>query len=218
MRAFTFERVRRADDGPLVHAAVLVCCKCGKRLELVASTRERMPPEFIKRQAANRGWKVGKDDKSDLCPEHHHPHHTKEPKMKPTKTLAELSGVVSLPAFAATPEPPRTMSNDDRRIIFAKVDEVYSGDHYSAGWTDKRVAEDLNVPRAWVEEVRAEFFGEARDNEEVRAFLDEIDKLKPALATFATDRQEMLKRVEDLAGKVSRLLKIGEEIRKSLAS
>lgn len=76
--------------------------------------------------------------------------------------------------FIKAEEPP-TMSREDRRLIFAKIDEVYLDETtgYSDGWTDSRVAEDLGVPLAWVKTIRAENFGEERSNAALLANLEE---------------------------------------------
>ncbi|WDR05530.1 hypothetical protein PSQ90_14815 [Devosia rhodophyticola] len=48
-------------------------------------------------------------------------------------------------------EPPRQMVLEDRRLIFAKLEEVYVDERtgYCADWNDARVGIDMNVPRKW---------------------------------------------------------------------
>ena len=83
---------------------------------------------------------------------------------------------------------PREMSRDDRRIIFAKLNDVYLDEKrgYSDGWNDERVAADLNVPRKWVEDIRADNFGDAHDNEELRKFLDQLGEVREMLGKVQT--------------------------------
>ncbi len=49
-------------------------------------------------------------------------------------------------------EPPAELTRENRRIILAKLEEVYVDEKtgYSPGWTDAKLALDLGVPRAWV--------------------------------------------------------------------
>lgn len=77
-------------------------------------------------------------------------------------------------------EQPASPTREERRIIFAKLEDVYEGEAtgYSKGWSDHRVADDLNVPRAWVELIRSENFGDAQDNSEVRAFMVALDRMR----------------------------------------
>lgn len=96
---------------------------------------------------------------------------------------------------AQVAEQPRTMGFDEKRIIIAKLQDVYV-DHktgYDRGWSDKRVAEDLGVPRAWVAEVRETNFGPARDNDEVREVLAEARTVLAA----AKDLTEQALKVEE---------------------
>lgn len=59
------------------------------------------------------------------------------------------------------------MTREDRRIIFEKLNAIYDRDKYSPPWTDKKVSEDLNCPRAWVKQVRDEMFGPEGSNAEI---------------------------------------------------
>ena len=72
---------------------------------------------------------------------------------------------------------PREMSKDDRRLIFAQLNDVYTDAGYSGDWTDQKVATVLGCPRVWVVEVREEFFGTIKDNEQLSAFVKEADDL-----------------------------------------
>jgi hypothetical protein len=64
------------------------------------------------------------------------------------------------PAMALA-EAPRTPTRDEKRAIMDKLNAVYAEGAYADAWSDKAVAGALNVPVAWVAEIRAEFFGEA---------------------------------------------------------
>lgn len=98
-------------------------------------------------------------------------------------------------AEAVKADPPREMSRDDRRIIFAKIDEIYVGNGYQAPWTDTAVAKDLGVPAAWVAKVRDEMFGPEGSNPEIDNFLKELAGLRKA-------GNEMNDHAKMLAGKI----------------
>ena len=57
-------------------------------------------------------------------------------------------------------EAPRTMTRDERRIIFEKLNDVYVSEKvgYMEDWNDEKVAKDLGVARAWVSGLREEMF------------------------------------------------------------
>lgn len=95
---------------------------------------------------------------------------------------------------------PATPTPSDRRIIFAKLEEVYLDEvkGYSANWTDDRVSKDLGVPRAWVAEVREINFGPLRDNEQMRELLQKIDAMSKETASVIKACDES-KRALDIA-------------------
>lgn len=94
------------------------------------------------------------------------------PALKSLSDLAQLNAGDLI--MADQPEGP---TRDDRRLIFAKLEEVYLDESrgYDNGWTDHRVSTDLGVPRAWVELIRNENFGPTKDNPEIRELLVKID-------------------------------------------
>lgn len=54
---------------------------------------------------------------------------------------------------------PREMDKTDRRLIFARLNEIYGDDMYLEDWTDDKAAADLDVPVEWVATVREADFG-----------------------------------------------------------
>ena len=68
------------------------------------------------------------------------------------------------------------MDPSTRRRVFRLIDEHWdeSRGRYENTWSDQRLATDLKVPRAWVEEIRREAFGDNGGNAE-------MDELKVAL-------------------------------------
>ncbi len=102
------------------------------------------------------------------------------------------------------------MTRDERRLIWAKLDEVYVDEKagYSAGWTDARLAEDLGVPRAWVSTIRDENFGPDQSEELQRTVAE-------ARAVMAANT-EHAKAVEALMQQGAALLKRAEAVERSL--
>lgn len=123
---------------------------------------------------------------------------------------------------------PREMSRDDRRVIFAKLDEVYLDEKrgYEQGWSDHRVATDLGVPRKWVETIRAENFGNIGTNEDMAAFMAEAEALLTGARKALADAKEAREAVEkvlrnpvflslpDISNRLGRVEKLATEVRK----
>ncbi|WP_156373882.1 hypothetical protein [Rhizobium sp. Leaf386] len=87
-------------------------------------------------------------------------------------------------------EPPKEMTRADRRIVNEKIADVYDdgAERYSLGWTDKRVADDLGVPIAWVREERDRYFGPEGSNPLLDEFLMAQADVAASVALFQADR------------------------------
>lgn len=125
-------------------------------------------------------------------------------------------------------EPPRMMSRDDRRIIFAKLSDVYVDEKvgYAQGWSDHRVATDLGVPRKWVEDIRKENFGDVAINEDMEQFrreaeallaearekLDAIRHLQNTMQGMVDALENSRKSEADLRDKLNKLSKLAHQV------
>lgn len=186
----------------------IACSECPTNHEISANTYcGSLATEDLLRRWARAGWVVGAKPNADLCPScaaakrkarriKAGAHVPPEPAPVAILDLSEPApmsptNVHHLPVIV---EPPVEMGRDDRRIIFAKLDEVYlSADKgYSAGWTDHRIATDLGVPRAWVERVREEMFGPARDNEDIRELREHFAALRGDMNICASRIEALL--------------------------
>lgn len=107
--------------------AVIVCCSnCGHTQKISANNRSgSIPPEAAANRFRHDGWFISNKEGKDLCPKCVHP--------KKYIKLVKESNVVELSAIKE--EPPRLMTKEDRRLIFAKIDEVYLDESkgYSSG-------------------------------------------------------------------------------------
>lgn len=158
---------------------------CNREEEISDNGRTELPTDVVRKKFMQRGWEVGKDRSHDLCPVC--VENWRLARRKPKEV--ELKIVTTPPpATPSTPKPilqsiadalPREMDRDERRVIFAAVEERWApgGDSgYVTPWTDQSIAQHLGVPVSWVAEVRSQFFGEVRDNQEIRELLDRATK------------------------------------------
>lgn len=150
----------------------------------------------------HKGWRLGRNRKNDICPACQAQTKRDRSNRRNTAVLeATLADVMppSLIALAQQSTPtaapkeekimsapialradaPRTMSRDDKRLIFARLHEVYLDEvrGYMDDWTDKRIAEELGVPQAWIAAVRDEHFGPEKSNEASRKYVEEAKAL-----------------------------------------
>ena len=128
----------------------------------------RLPSIAAQQYFQRKGWVVGANHRKDLCPGC-----AKARKEKP------VNDVIAMKAQA-----PREMGREERRLIMYQLEECYGKDAYKPGWTDQKIAAHLNVPRAWVEEVRKQCFGEAGSNPAFDDYLERARKISDEIKAF----------------------------------
>lgn len=168
------------------------CRKCGAVEKLAIPNHGKDPsPENVAAKFRNKGWSVAARRGHDVCPSCQSRNKAK---------LRVVSESEETQPFHA--EPPREMSREDRRVIFAKLNDVYLDEDqgYDAGWSDAKVADDLGVPRAWITAIREENFGaEIIIGDGAKALIAEFNDLLKEQARFAKDYDKNQDRLLKLA-------------------
>ena len=160
MSSREFEFIRTTKAGKYYTGFRITCAECGAHRDLLNTQSSRLPHEAAAQKFRNNGWIVGNTPRKDCCPDCQ-------------RKGKDLSKTIETPKA----EPPRELGKEERRIIFAFIDDHYLGesDGYETGWNDEKVATGLGVPRAWVTMVREEFFGpETGSAEKIKAALDRL--------------------------------------------
>lgn len=108
--------------------------------------------------------------------------------------------------MGAAADAPRQMTREHRRAIIEKLTAVYEEDGYGGDWSDAKVAQGLNVPVAWVAQLRAENFGDATeseaDREQRKAMQREVNTLKTDLKAVRADIARALDAAAQADGKI----------------
>lgn len=198
----------------------ITCRSCGVQKALTMSSFRALPNDVIERKFGEMGWDIGANENRDFCPACNNRRKQKVTlKVVPEKTP---------PAEDLQQSQPREMGRDDRRLIFAKLDEVYLDERrgYEVGWSDHKVASDLGVPRKWVEVIRAENFGLIGTNEDMSRFLNEAQELlavaRKELEAARAHREAAEKlmaeakhpNLSDISARLSQVEKLATEVRK----
>jgi hypothetical protein len=182
------------------------------------------PQEIKEKRLRGLGWHVGRHRSGDECPECVQ---AKKP-IGPVGEAMIRAGIVTEenvvelkrpPApFTPTVLPPTPPTRADLRRVHDALEDAYPKPEagYAKSHTDASVAASLNVPRKWVEDVRAQFFGPAVvfDLAGARAqhdrLLVEARELADA-ALAATDRLEAkLKEVDQALAVLARVMEHGK--------
>jgi hypothetical protein len=136
------------------------------------------------------------------------PNPTHEPKPKEeapmAATVTPITPETPMPAQAHTTptlaDPPRTPTRDERMLIHDELTKAYDvvGQRYGGSDSDTTVAGRLNLPRAWVSDVRAMFFGDHDRNtamekrsKELDAAIDMANAATTHLMNLATEAEEL---------------------------
>jgi hypothetical protein len=184
-------------------------------------TDEQSELNFIKRKLEGRGWKIGNRPDQHRCPKCFIAIKVTASRRAGENRVARANGETPMsvtPIKTLKEAGARMMGREDRRIIFAKLNEVYVGDKvgYGDGWTDEKVAGDLGVPRAWVKLIRDENFGDEVANDEIRRAVTDAGKLLEQITATAARAEVVavdLKRLNSEADRIGRSLDV---IRKAL--
>jgi len=129
----------------------------------------------------------------------------KEPRVSaPTTIVTE-----DLSPMATTAEPPRTATREDKRRIRDFLDSNYDDNlgRYFKDWTDEKAATKLNLPRAWVSDLREDLYGpdiceagQAR-TKEMLELIAVASKLKDDALSIATRAEELERACRKAIGK-----------------
>ncbi len=222
-REFDFVKVR--DEGGAMRSAYRITCgKCDGTADFIQTGHSRKPPIAAEQHFRHRGWSLGAKAGADRCPACW----AAITKPRAVKSLADLTLIVNqeTPAVVVA-EKPEGPTREERRIVFAKLQDVYLDERqgYDAGWTDHRVAEDLGVPRAWVAAIRDENFGPAKDNADIREFLEKLANLESEWAASLRATEEASKVFakniawsQDVAARLKDLERLAKNVRAQVAA
>lgn len=166
----------------------------------------------------NKGWFLGSTIHEDLCPDHAKAALAeRRARRRPQATNIKLVSDNGAPPIMPA-EQPKAMTREDKRIINLHLHEVYIDEikGYQTPWTDKSVAQHLNVPVAWVKEIRDDLFGPAADNSEVREYLERAEKVKADAADLLAKVNAQIFTIEGALATLPKLKQLAAEISRSL--
>jgi len=194
----------------------ITCGSCGTTASLGQQDMGgKLLAEQLPKRARLNGWEPGKKSSDHRCPGCLMRASTKTMRKPPVLAVVPPSQEPAM-AVPAPKDEPRQMGREDRRVIFAKLEEVYVDEKtgYEVGWTDERVANDLGVPRAWVSAMREENFGPARsealDNalQEAREVAGQIQAIKTRVDELQRDMVVLVERQAKVEANIERLSRV----------
>lgn len=180
-------------------AYVIACKRCGKTDEVGSQMGQDLAASKVPVTFARHGWQVGKRAGDDYC-------YNCVQKFKAINHKAKEQEMAPATVTPIRAEPPAELSRQDRRVIWAKLEEVYMDEStgYQKGWDDAAVAKDLGVEQAWVAEVREANFGPEKSEDFSRIIQDGTEMVaegRQLLAQFK-GAQELFQAIARNSGKL----------------
>ena len=188
------------------------CNDCGKEEFFAPNSGGRFPPEAAANRFRREGWVVGKGPRRDFCPSCAAQREQKQgntnvvemPKPKPAQAAA-----------------PRFRGREDRRLIVAEIKGCWDEEkaRYMDGWHDERVAQSLgaHVPKAWVTEVREDYFGESGSNDQFDELLRRCEAVSERVEQTNKLALNVMDQVSALQKTLSDMNLLAKEVRRAIA-
>lgn len=206
-----FERTTVPNGGKPSRGFKIECghCKFHGAIPLVGSLSAENEAKLIQSKFEAIGWKIGKGAAQHRCPR------CFSAIKNSAITKSQKSKENQMPEKLAV-EPAREMGREDKRLIFAKIHEVYGDNSYLENWTDAKVANDLGVQRAWVKTVREAEFGPDGGNEEIAKAIEEAIWLLKEVRALEPTVKRMLTDVQTLTSIADKVQKTVSEIERGI--
>lgn len=186
------------------------CSECGASAFFAPNSGGRFPKEAARAHFERDGWNVGNGPRRDMCPAC-----VAKKKVKVTGKVIPMKQAASVSTTT-----PRTMSRDDRRLIYAEIEGCYDKEakRYMDGWHDERVAQSLgaHVPVAWVREIREDFFGDSGSNDQFDAFLKKYETAVTSLDHVRKLQSTLNENVAALQKCMDELTVLSRDVRKAI--
>lgn len=188
------------------------CSKCGKSEEIKDTSHSGLPPEVASSRFRSSGWKIASRRSRDVCPSCA----TSSRRRNGSKAKADEASESSreaAPANAPAAENEATATPSDRRRISEELAACYRPGHgYDRGFSDHFVAEALDVPISWVEEVRLLLYGDDAANDDMRDLVADLGRLKASLEQIEEAVSSFQGSIEDIRSRLGELNERAEPI------
>jgi hypothetical protein len=163
-------------------------------------------PQMARRTFEHHGWTLGDKPEDDRCPQHKP---TRRPKLNGSRKDDAVRTVTHLPgARPAQTEAPaaREPTREDRRRITETLDEHYEPEKgYRGDWSDQKIGKKLDVPHAWVRELRVLLYGDAAGNEATDEARHKLAELEGRCAALDTLIEQAMTGVSEVRSEIARL-------------
>lgn len=216
-------------NGMWTSAERATCSTCDRTEDVIhANKASHIPPDIVVKKLKRRGWLFrGKKATCPFCAADQRMRGVRAATAaKPTPSIT-TSPVPEIPEEMPTmadqnvvqiDAAPRAPTREQKRRIHQEIEgnwDERSG-RYIGSASDQFIADGLHVPRAWIVDIRADFFGDSGENADIAAFktelatrIEDVEKLVENAMASASRYDDLLK---DLKGMKTRLERIEKSV------
>ncbi len=210
-----FVVVNRMRDGRPLPAVRFVCASCEAKLEFAVGG-QAINPEAVVKKAADRGWEVKPRSERATCPRCVAERRERAKGDSPTPPPAHAAPVrfsipvghsekvIPMQSKPSTPTAvtPRPLTDGERLKIRTLLDSHFDDakGRYLDGYSDQRIAAEVNVPRIHVETIREAGWGPIRVDPEVAAITEELRKAREEVEALSQRIAALSARLEKSTG------------------
>lgn len=184
----------------------IICHACPYENVLEHIRNGPMEPEeyFLKHH-----WAVGTNEQGDMCPQCIEDRRLQR-RLKGAKDMKEETSSREVKTDKPVrAEEPRRANPTEVRIVLKTIEDHWNDDtnRYESGWSDQRIANDLNVPVQWITSEREHAFGEIGINPDLERYIEmhndltriigEHDKAMVLLTTSVADVNRLNQEAKD---------------------
>lgn len=208
-----FTWARQGDEETTRTVARFRCNVC--RTAILDITRGSIrAPELMCEKARTEGWEASiHSAASVICPDCIAKREARRKGESPGKKAA-LHIVRAQPIIekgstvvAMTNNPVRTPSVEERRLMRDALISFFNEEagNYTSGYSDEKIATEINVPRKWVTEMREAFFGSLKEPPEIAALNARLSTIADNLAKREGDQVTVMERCTALSTEIAAL-------------
>lgn len=197
----------RQPDGSLKEMARFTCRRCGGHdaLPLIRSGRTYNPEATVKR-AVKAGWQAEVHGGFAQCPSCVRARAATRGGESPNKPtpITPTAEVITMSKPQLVPTEPKPLTNDQRLKIRALLDKHFddAAGRYLDGYSDQRIATEVDAPRVHVERIRDAAYGPVRVTPEVEAAEAAIKDLQGQAAGLWAQMEKFKADLSEAEGKM----------------
>jgi hypothetical protein len=207
---FTVSNIERGEGRGKV--ARFRCQQCFATLDLTIKPGKAMSPDHFARMAARSGWRADPERMSKtLCPDCLHP--AKPPAAVTAKRIQSAPQPTQEPAMSSpkiTPIKPTVvnLTADQRVQVRHRLDKHFddSVGVYLDGMTDQKIADELDVPRAIIEQMREAAYGPIRVHPDILLLRNEVAMFQRVIDEHQRELDALRAKAADMETRLAKLV------------